>query len=32
MVIGVLFVTHRFTILSGWLNKVLPDWITKVTG
>jgi cytochrome c-type biogenesis protein len=32
MVIGVLFVTHRFTILSGWLNKVLPEWITKVTG
>jgi cytochrome c-type biogenesis protein len=32
MVIGVLFVTHRFTILSGWLNKVLPEWITRVTG
>ena len=32
MVIGVLFITHRFTILSGWLNKILPDWIIKITG
>ncbi len=32
MVIGVLFVTHRFTILSGWLNKVFPDWLTRLVG
>src|ERR1051325_10895652 len=32
MVIGVLFVTHRFTILSGWLGKVFPDWLTKLVG
>ncbi|HMC31902.1 MAG TPA: cytochrome c biogenesis protein CcdA [Candidatus Angelobacter sp.] len=32
MVIGVLFITHRFTLLSGWLNKVFPDWLTKLVG
>ena len=32
IVIGTLFITHRFTILSGWMNKILPDWITKITG
>jgi len=32
MAIGVLFVTHRFTILSGWVNKIMPDWITRITG
>jgi cytochrome c-type biogenesis protein len=32
MVIGVLFVTHRFTILSGWIGRFFPDWLTKVLG
>ncbi len=32
MVIGTLFITHRFTILSGWLNKFFPEWLTKIVG
>jgi len=32
MIIGVLFITHRFTILSGWLNKFFPDWLTRMIG
>ncbi len=32
MVIGVLFITHRFTILSGWLGRVFPDWLTRMIG
>jgi cytochrome c-type biogenesis protein len=32
MVIGVLFITHRFTLLSSWLNKFFPDWLTKAIG
>jgi cytochrome c-type biogenesis protein len=32
MVIGVLFVTNRFTILSGWIGRFFPDWLTKMIG
>jgi cytochrome c-type biogenesis protein len=32
MVIGALFITHRFTVLSGWLGRVFPDWLTRLVG